>query len=258
MLSYKLNPNYRDLEEILPKINDLFANSGTTIYKIRNEIKIIEINGHKLCVKSFGPPNLVNRYAYAFLRMGKAKRSFYNAYKLQEMAIATPEPVCWIEFRDHRGFITQSYYISLYANHDFTLANVFNNSLPEKESIIKDFAFYTCHVLHRQGIRHLDLSQGNVLVHKTNNGHAFSLVDINRMRFNSRKTNRNGFSNLRRLGGSPIEMSMLANYYAEAKQQNPIWGIIQLSFYKLRFQRIRSFRKSITASIKTRQLSHNN
>ncbi|GAO29623.1 lipopolysaccharide kinase InaA family protein [Geofilum rubicundum] len=258
MLSYQLNPNYGHLAAVLPKMNERFAQNGTTIYKIRNEIKVLEINGNKLCVKSFGPPNLINRYAYAFLRMGKAKRSFYNAYKLREMGVATPEPVAWVEFRDKHGFISHSYYISLYEAHTFTLAKVFNNQLPEKEAIIRDFAFYACHILHKQGIRHLDLSQGNVLVHKSNNRYSFSLVDINRMRFNSRKTHRNGFSNLRRLGGSPIEMSMLANYYAEARQKNPIWGIIQLSLYKLRFQHFRSFKKSILTPLKTSQLSPNN
>ncbi|MCA1745843.1 MAG: hypothetical protein LC643_09130, partial [Bacteroidales bacterium] len=156
MLSYQLNPNYLDLEEALPNIKDLFAKSGTTIYKIRNEIKTLEIKGHKLCVKSFGQPNIINRYAYAFLRMGKAKRSYYNAFRLKEMRVATPEPVAWVEFRDQQGFITHSYYLSLYAPHDFTLAKVFNNNLPEKEAIIRDFAFYACHVLHKQGIWHLD------------------------------------------------------------------------------------------------------
>ncbi len=250
MLSYLLNPKYRELKEVLPEINILFATSGTTIYKIRNEIKILEMNGHKLCVKSFGQPSLFNRFAYAFLRKGKAKRSYYNAFRLQEMGVATPEPVCWIEDRNQRGFITRSYYISLYKEHEFTLARVFNNDLPSKEIIIRDFANYACNVLHKQGIRHLDLGQGNVLVNRIKNGYAFCLVDINRIQFNSKKTRSNGFSNLRRLGGTPIEMSMLASYYAEAKNQNPVWGIIQLSFYKLRFQKFRSLKKLITAPLK--------
>lgn len=250
MISYVLNPNYRELEEMLPQIKTIFATRGTTIYKIRNEIKVIEINGLKLCVKSFGKPSIINRFVYAFLRQGKAKRSYYNAHRLLELGIATPVPVCWMENRNQNGFITNSYYISLYEEHDFTLAKVFNNDLPEKETIIKEFAYYTCKVLHRQGIQHQDLGQGNVLVKKTSSGYAFSLVDLNRMRFNSQKTRRNGFSNLKRLGGSPIEMSMLASYYAEAKHLDPVWGIIQLSFHKLKFQKIRSFRKIISAPFK--------
>ncbi len=250
MLSYILNPNFGELEEILPRISHIFANSGTTIYKIRNEVKVIEINGLKLCVKSYGKPNIINRFAYAYIRDSKAKRSYYNAFKLKEMGVATPEPVCWIEDRNQRGFINRSYYISLYKEHDFTLAKVFNHDLPGKETIIRDFANYACNVLHKQGIRHLDLGQGNVLVNRIKNGYAFCLVDINRIQFNSTKTRRNGFSNLRRLGGTPIEMSMLANYYAEAKNQNPVWGIIQLSFYKLRFQKFRSLKKIITAPLK--------
>jgi hypothetical protein len=252
MLSYILNPNFGELEEILPRISHIFANKGTTIYKIRNEIKVIEINGLKLCVKSFGQPSIINRFAYAFVRQSKAKRSYNNAFKLRAMGIATPEPICWIEERNQRGFITRSYYLSLYEEHAFTLAKVFNHDLPQKETIIKDFAYFACHMLHKQGVRHLDLGQGNVLVKKTDHGFSFSLVDINRIRFNSHKTRRNGFSNLRRLGGTPIEMSMLASYYAEAKHLNPDWGIIQLSFYKLRFQKLRSFRKMMTAPLKNR------
>lgn len=250
MLSYILNPNFGELEEVLPRISHIFANKGTTIYKIRNEIKVIEINGLKLCVKSFGQPSIINRFAYAFLRQGKAKRSYHNAIKLLEMGIATPEPICWIEERSPRGFIKRSYYISLYEEHAFTLAEVFNHDLPQKEAIIKDFACYACNTLHQQGVRHLDLGQGNVLVKKADHGYSFCLVDINRIRFNSHKTRRNGVSNLKRLGGTPIEMSMLASYYAEAKHFNPVWGIIQLSLYKLRFQKLRSLKKTITTPLK--------
>jgi len=258
MLSYEINTNYHDIEEIIPDIHDIFENNGSTIYKIRNEIKVIEIKGHSLCIKKFAQPNLINKVAYAYFRKAKAKRSYYNALKLSKIGVLTPEPICWIEFRNKAGFITGSYYISSYQKHDFTLAKVFNNNLPDKEQIIKDFAYYACNILHKKGVKHLDLGQGNVLVTKKEKGYYFYLVDINRIRFNDEKIKRNGFSNLKRLGGSPIEMSILAHYYAKARKSDPTWGIIKLNLYKLRYHNIRTLRKRLTAPIKNLYLTLNN
>lgn len=250
MLHYNINPEYKSLIKEFRDIKTWFHKEGTTIYKIRNEIKIIEIDRLRLCVKSFGRPNIINKFVYAWLRKSKAQRSFINSEKLLKLGIETPEPIAWLEFRDRFGFITHSYYISLYQEHAFTFEGVFGKDLAATEEIIRDFAHYAWEQLHLKGVEHLDLGQGNILVRPHAERWHFSLVDTNRMRFNRKKLRRRGFANLRRLGGSPIEMSMLANYYAEAKNKNPFWGIIQLSFYKLRFQTLRSLRKAITKPFK--------
>ena len=250
MLHYSINPKYKEIEKHFSTIQKWFPEEGSTIYKIRNEIKVIELEGHRLCVKAFAPANPINRIVYAWLRKSKAKRSFLNAFKLQKLGIDTPEHLAWLEFRNRFGFLTHSYYISLYQEHAFTLAGVFGQKMAAKEEILRDYAHFAWEQLHLKGVKHLDLGQGNVLVRPHTEKWHFSLVDINRMKFNQKGLRHRGFSNLRRLNASPIEMAMLASYYAEARQSNPLWGIIQLGWYKLRFQKLRNLRKSITRPLK--------
>src|SRR5690554_2325297 len=100
MLHYSINPKYKEIEKHFSTIQKWFPEEGSTIYKIRNEIKVIELEGHRLCVKAFAPANPINRIVYAWLRKSKAKRSFLNAFKLQKLGIETPEPLAWLEFRD--------------------------------------------------------------------------------------------------------------------------------------------------------------
>jgi hypothetical protein len=53
MLNYQINPAYSSFEGIINNLRVTFQEIGTTIYKIRNEVKVIEYNGMKFCVKSF-------------------------------------------------------------------------------------------------------------------------------------------------------------------------------------------------------------
>ena len=177
----------------------------------------------------------------------QGKRSFLNAFKLQKLGIETPEP--W-PARIPQPFRLPypSYYISLIRN----MPSPWPGSLDKNGRQRRDSA--TLRTLPGSNstsrVKHLDLGQGNVLVRPHTEKWHFSLVDINRMKFNQKGLRHRGFSNLRRLNASPIEMAMLASYYAEARQSNPLWGIIQLGWYKLRFQKLRNLRKSITRPLK--------
>ena len=51
MLHYSINPKYKEIENTSPPFK-MVSEEGT-IYKIRNEIKVIELEGHRLCVKAF-------------------------------------------------------------------------------------------------------------------------------------------------------------------------------------------------------------
>ena len=255
MLKYELHSDFTSLENLLPQITNVFQNNGTTIYKIRNEIKIIEVDGVKLCIKSFGKPSVINQFFYAYIRKSKAHRSYRNAKRLIDMGVDSPQPIAWIEFRNDSRYITKSYYISLYKEYDFTMEKVMNGNEKNKEKIIKEFARFVHSKLHNNGVLHHDLGPGNILVKEIAGRYSFSVVDVNRMSFKKNLNNRKRYSNLRRIGGGPIETSMLAKYYSAFLNKDPMLGTIRLSLFKYRFHKFRGLKKAFFAPFKRRAVA---
>jgi len=183
-LSYKLqlNKNYQNFKQDIQNIQKVFTQSTQSIHKARNELKIIKLNDLECVVKSFKIPHFINKIAYTFFRQGKAKKSFINAMKLQELEINTPEPIGIIEFFKF-GLLEESYFISCFEPYDFTIREVFHHKVDDVEQILKEFAKFT-YEIHKKGVWHVDYSLGNILISKQANGsYRFSLVDINRMEF---------------------------------------------------------------------------
>ncbi len=182
-MSFKIevNPDYPAFTSVLENIKSLFLQKGETIHKARNELKIIELEGRQCVVKAFKVPNVINQFAYAYLRDSKACKSFHNASRLTALKVETPEPIGYIEFYEN-GLLQESFFISRYAPYDFTMAHVRDEDPEDKEGILKAFADFS-HDLHRKGVWHVDYSGGNILINRTDEGYTFSLVDINRMQF---------------------------------------------------------------------------
>ena len=65
----------------------------------RNSLKLFNLDGEILNVKSFKVPNVINKVAYRFLRKSKAERSYNYANKLIDLNIGTPQPVAFYEFK---------------------------------------------------------------------------------------------------------------------------------------------------------------
>ena len=84
--------NISDLESLMRNLPEIFEKEGKTIKNDRNEIKIIEYRGIRLCVKSFNKVTAFNRLMYSWFRDTKAKRSYKTAKKLISLGINTPTP----------------------------------------------------------------------------------------------------------------------------------------------------------------------
>jgi len=155
---------------------------NTVICDRRNVIKIINFKNKKYVVKSFKVPHLLNRVIYGLFRSSKAKRSYINSKKLLAKGINTPVPIGYIEFTSSI-FFDKSYYISEYIDFDFEIRAVLSDkNFPNREELLNSFMEFTS-LLHQKGIYHIDYSPGNILVRKDNNKYSFSIVDVNRMKF---------------------------------------------------------------------------
>ena len=83
----------------LTAIIDSFEISGVQFGKTgRNSIKLFELDGELINIKSFKIPNFINQVVYNFFRKSKAQRSFEYASKLLSLGVCTPTPIAFYEF----------------------------------------------------------------------------------------------------------------------------------------------------------------
>jgi serine/threonine protein kinase len=211
-IKYRISPGFESLEGWVKNLPAGFAVSGKTIFKDRNEVKVFQEQGFELNVKAFKIPNLVNRIAYVYLRGSKAARSFQNAMRFKDAGASTPVPVAYLECLAN-GILRESYYISINYQTDFTLRDVLNNLVPDKENILIQWVRFTWQHLHRQGIYHLDYSPGNTLIRKEGQQYHFAVVDLNRMKFTPVNFEK-GVQNFRQLDTDEETLRLIATEYA--------------------------------------------
>jgi len=237
--------NIPELEPLLKNLPDIFEKEGRTIKKGRNELKIIEYEGIRLCVKSFNKVTAFNRLMYSWFRETKAQRSFRIAQKLLAKGIETPMPAGYTETSGPWGIADKSYYVSLYHEHDFLLKDVLKGKHADAKNIINDFARFMGKKVHPAGIWHNDMSNGNVLISCYQNNYSFALIDLNRIKFKSKILPSQGLRNLKRLNGGTIQMALLAQQYAIVTEKDPRRFVFRLFGNQLAFESFRRQTKRI-------------
>ena len=177
MIDCQINPKYKSLEKAILDIPRRFDQEGEVIDDKRNVIKILDVE--RFNVKSFKKPNIVNQFAYAYVRKGKAQRSFEYANTLLERGVDTPEPIAYIVYRNVFG-VTRSFYISRQEEYDYTFRDLRVKRPADLESILREFTRFTYH-FHSQSIYFIDHSPGNTLIRREGNQFHFMLVESNQV-----------------------------------------------------------------------------
>lgn len=214
-----IHPDYQHLRSQILDIPRRFPHEGTLVYQARNTLKAITIDGITLNVKSYRPPHLINRVAYAYLRSTKAERSYRYALLLLSRGIPTPQPVAYIIQRDTLG-VTHSYYITLQLTNVFEFRDLRRLNPPDLNPILIAFTRFTHH-LHQLGIHFIDHSPGNTLIRRETDGtYTFYLVDLNRLRLHH-LTPLQGLRNFRLLNATAPMIRIIATEYAHLTNQNP-------------------------------------
>lgn len=181
----------------------------------RNKIKLFELEGKTINIKSFKIPHLINKIAYNYFRKSKARRSFEYATILLEKGIGTPEPIAFFENYDFIG-LKDSYYVSEHLQCDLTYRELVEiPDYPDNENILRQFTRFSFD-LHQKGIEFLDHSPGNTLIKKTTEGnYDFFLVDLNRMNFHESMDFDARMKNLSRLTPKRDMIVVMSNEYSK-------------------------------------------
>lgn len=213
-VKYEINPRYIDLKEKILELPERFEKEGEIIYAWRNLIKILELDGLEVNVKSFKIPHLVNRIVYAGLRKTKAERSYRNALRLLSMEIGTPEPIAYIVYQDCKG-INRSFYISVQQKCDYVLRDLLEERPVDFNELFRAYVRFV-YDFHQKGIYFVDLSTGNTLVTRGVDGkHLFYLVDLNRMTFHKNKlSDFEGMKNFCRIDLNACDLDFIIREYA--------------------------------------------
>lgn len=253
----RVNPIFNQLKSYLKSLPSTFDENGETLKNDRNEIKVIEHDRFKLCVKSFKKVTVFNRYMYSWFRPTKAKRSFTIACKLEEYGINTPQPVGYVEVYDKWQILRKAFYVSLYLDYDFDMEDVLHKTINCQEKILAKFAQEMAALVHPSGAWHNDLSKGNVLINRVDDDNwSFSFIDLNRMVFRRRISPTKGLNNLKKLTNNPVSLALMAEHYAIEADKNPRYYSLLLQRNNLYFSVRRFYTKRILGVFKPRKKSN--
>lgn len=244
MINIQINSRYNNFKDFAQNVKTYFLKSDDIITAKRNVIKIINYNNKQVVVKSFKIPNLINQFAYRYIRDSKAKRSFLNAQKLIELGINTPTPITYIEF--FNPLLKESFYICELFDYDFEIRDVLkNNSFEDRDAIFEAFAKFS-YGLHQKGVYHIDYSPGNVLIKKEGGKYHFSIVDVNRMKF-LKFDNKLRFKNLSRFSASNEDTKSIAKSYAKISGIDEQFAIEQIFLFHNEHQKYLKNKKRLKA-----------
>ncbi len=216
LMPIRIQSDFQKYQLNLTEFIDNFENSGNLFGNgKRNKIKLFDLDGKTINIKSFKIPNLVNQIAYKFFRKSKAKRSYEYANTLLEHGIGTPQPIAYYENFTFLG-LEKSYYVSEHLESELTFRELVEiPDYPNHDLILRQFVHF-CFRLHEKGVEFLDHSPGNTLIKKLKeNQYEFFLVDLNRMNFHTTMDFDQRMKNLSRLTPKKEMVAVMSNEYAK-------------------------------------------
>lgn len=165
----------------------------------------------------------INRIKSLFLP-SKALRAWNGAMALWEKGLNTPKPVVFLEMPRFPG-IKKGYFITESLEGFEEIRHLLRDTNREElKNLVKSLAEFVFS-LHSQGIIHRDLSDGNILVSRNENGgYVLYLIDTNRIRTKVRPGKLCRIKNLIRLGvPEDLQAFFLGTYMGEYPARQGLW-----------------------------------
>ncbi len=207
-----LNPKYEHLRSYLEHIDKHFEHDGHEIHRGRNVLRTLRAEGLALCVKRYASPSLPGRLAYKLYKTPKGKKAYLSPLLLRERGFESPEPIAFVKY-SKGWFDSTTYFVCLYSDYKYSMADIMNLSLEEQSEVIPAFARYAAR-LHREGFLHRDFSADNILFDKINGRYRFTLIDTNSMHCGRPVSIEKGCANFARLAGDDNVLRQLGKAYA--------------------------------------------
>ncbi len=159
----------------------------------------------------------------------KAVKAWRGAKALEAAGIETPGPLAYLE-RRAGGTVAESYFVARRIPTLSEIRALFQNPAPGGLRPLLSALAASVAALHRAGLLHRDLSDGNVLVREKGGGFKFIYLDTNRVRSRRRLGASVRARNLVRLGIPPADRTFFLEKYAEARGEklSPVF----VHFYK--------------------------
>ena len=216
MGSIVIHKNFLSKDKEIKKCIRDFSSSGILFGDgQRNKIKLFDLNGRTINIKSFKVPNVINQIAYKYFRKSKARRSYEYANRLLENGIGTPQPIAYTENFTITG-LEKSFYVSEHLQVELTFRELVEiPEYPDHENVLRQFTRFSFD-LHEKGIEFLDHSPGNTLIKKiSEKQYEFFLVDLNRMNFHVEMDINMRMKNLSRLTPKKEMIQIMSDEYAQ-------------------------------------------
>jgi hypothetical protein len=216
LMNFKIHPDFAAQEAAVKSLIANFDGQGEPVGEAaRNSIKVFNLDGRRVNVKSFKVPNIINGFIYGYIRKSKARRSYEYANRLRELGVGTPQPIAYAENFDAFG-LEDSYYVSEQLGYDLMYRELTTNpNYPDREEILRQFVRFSFE-LHEKGIEFIDNASGNTLICKGENGrYAFFLVDLNRMNFHDSFPLAKRIANLAKLTNDREVVAIMSEEYAK-------------------------------------------
>lgn len=196
------------------------------IFKGRNRVAAVSFplaaeKNTEIIIKEFNLRG-VNRLK-TLVFPSKAKKAWRGSVGLVKRGVPTPCPAAYLEKR--KGlFIEKCYFLSQKIPFFQEIRFLFRD---HKNKALKDLLSHLAAFLrriHRKGVLHRDLSDGNILARREESGYTFFLVDTNRIRLRRRVGLFSGIKSLVRLGIPPSHQRFfLEKYRGEKGLSRPVW-----------------------------------
>ena len=212
-----INPKYCSLHDFVISLPDKFDNmtSMQILRSGRNEVRLFLVDGQMVVVKYFRRISLLNRFLYGTIRQSKSVRAYYHALRLNRLGISTPEPIAAVDVRRY-GFLVQSFYVYAYSEYNDIKELLDRYPDEQIEPLLDALTDFILHI-HDKGVLHHDLNILNILYRDCGGGkYDFQLIDINRMSFYPKLSERQRLANLRHFNCKPAVLMYILERYAAA------------------------------------------